>query len=117
MNNRLKLVRKKLGLSQKDFGSKLGITGGAVSKLESGQNNLTEQTIALTCTSYNVNYQWLVNGVGEMFADDDSDAQAIVDSVMTGDNEFAKSILVKFARMSEKHWEQLKEIMESMMEE
>ena len=48
---------------------------------------------------------------GNMFMDDDGDAQAIVDSVMTGDNEFAKKILVKFAKLSEEHWKQLEEIL------
>ena len=40
-----------------------------------------------------------------------SDAQAIVDSVMTGDNDFAKKILVKFAKLSDEHWKQLQEIL------
>ena len=30
---------------------------------------------------------------------------------MTGDNEFAKKILVKFAKLSEERWKQLQEIL------
>ena len=45
---------------------------------------------------------------------DVSDAQAIVDSVMTGDNDFAKKILVKFSKLSEERWKQLQEILEEL---
>ena len=68
------------------------------------------------CKTYNVNYKWLVNGIGDMFKekDNDGDAQAIVDSVMSGDNEFAKKILVKFARLSEERWRQISEILKEL---
>ena len=117
LKDRIKKIRTDAGDSQEKFASKIKASRSAVCKLESGENNPSEQTIALICSSYKVNYQWIVNGVGEMYAEDDSDAQAVVDSVMTGDNEFAKSVLVKFARLSEDHWRQLKEIMEAMMQE
>ena len=63
-----------------------------------------------------INYKWLVNGIGDMFKekDNDGDAQAIVDSVMSGDNEFAKKILVKFARLSEERWRQISEILKEL---
>ena len=117
LKDRIKKIRTDAGDSQEKFASKIKASRSAVCKLESGENNPSEQTIALICSSYKVNYQWIVNGVGEMFYDDDSDAQAIVGSVMTGDNEFAKSVLVKFSRLSEERWRQLKEIMETMMQE
>ena len=40
MNERIKVLRKKLNLSQESFGERLGITGGGISKLESGQETL-----------------------------------------------------------------------------
>ena len=99
MEERLKILRKHLGLSREDFAKKLGLKSRG--KIEN---------IKLICNTYNVSYGWLVNGNGEMFQDD-GDAQAIVDSVMTGDNEFAKKILVKFAKLSDEHWKQLQEIL------
>ena len=52
-----------------------------------------------------------------MFQDDDSDAQAIVDSVMTGDNDFAKKILVQFAKLDESRWRQIEEILNELKKE
>lgn len=67
MNERLKELRKHLGLNQKSFAEKLGITDSGLSNLESGKRNLTEQMILSICREYNVNRSWLTEGVGDMF--------------------------------------------------
>lgn len=111
INERVSILRKQLGKNQKDFAETLAIKQAALSMIENGQRDLSEKNIKLICASYKVNYDWLVNGIGDMFQSDDSDAQTIVDSVMTGDNDFAKKILVKFAKLSDEHWKQLQEIL------
>ena len=68
MNERIKLLRKTLGLNQKDFGDKLGITDASVSRIEKGERNPSEQTIKSICREFNVNYAWLLEGKGEMFS-------------------------------------------------
>lgn len=62
MKNRIKLLRKTLGLSQKDFGKKIGIGDTAVSKLEKGERNPSEQTLKSICREFNVDYFWLSEG-------------------------------------------------------
>lgn len=114
MGKRVSTLRKNLKLTQTEFAKALSIGQQALSMIENGQRDLSEKNIKLICFSYKVSYDWLVNGTGNMFQDDDSDAQAIVDSVMTGDNDFAKKTLVKFARLSEERWRQLQEILEEL---
>ena len=115
MSERLKELRKYLGLSREGFAEKLGLKSrGKIENLELGRTTPDETFLKLICNTFKVNYDWLVNGTGDMFQDDDSDEQAIVDSVMTGDNDFAKKTLVKFARLSEEHWRQLQEILEEL---
>ena len=111
IGKRVSVLRKTLKLTQTEFAKALSIGQQALSMIENGQRDLSEKNIKLICFSYKVSYDWLVNGIGDMFQSDDSDAQAIVDSVMTGDNDFAKKILVKFAKLSEEHWKQLEEIL------
>lgn len=111
IGKRVSVLRKTLKLTQTEFAKALSIGQQALSMIENGQRDLSEKNIKLICFSYKVSYDWLVNGIGDMFQSDDSDAQAIVDSVMTGDNEFAKKILVKFAKFSDEHWKQLQEIL------
>lgn len=117
MNERIKKIRNSLNLSQEDFAKKLGLKSrGKIANIEFGKTEPDEEFILLICKTYNVNYKWIAYGIGEMFkeTDNDSDAQAIVDSVMMGDNEFAKKILVKFARLSEERWRQISEILREL---
>ena len=71
MNERIKQLRKELGLSQEKFGESLGITGASVSRIESGVNNPSEPTLKLICSTFHVYYLWLTTGQGPMFENDD----------------------------------------------
>ena len=114
MNTRIQQIRKTAKMTQDEFADKIGLSKNFVWMIEKGERTPSERTIKDICREFKVNYDWLVNGTGDMFQDDDSDAQAIVDSVMTGDNDFAKKTLVKFVRLSEERWRQLQEILEEL---
>mgnify|MGYP002801435421 FL=1 len=66
---RVREIRKTLNLTLEKFGDKLGIKKGAVSAIETNRNSLTDQTAVSICREYNVNYDYLMNGEGEMFCD------------------------------------------------
>lgn len=117
MNSRILQVRKNLKLTQDDFAKKIGLSKNFVWMVEKGERTPSERTLKDICREFNVNYDWLISGEGEMFQDDDSDAQAIIDSVMTGSNEFAKKILIKFAKLSEEHWKLIEEIVTELEKE
>ena len=67
MNERVKELRKALGLSGEKFGESLGVKSPAIYKLENGTTKLTDQMIKLICLTYNVNEEWLRTGQGSMF--------------------------------------------------
>lgn len=67
MNERLKILRKTLALSGEAFGEKIGVKRSAISQIETGKNNLSDQIIKSICTVYNVSEEWLRTGEGEMF--------------------------------------------------
>lgn len=67
MNNQIKLLRKHLGLTLEEFGKRLGVTRAAISNIENGNRNVTEQMIVSICREFGVNEDWLRNGDGEMF--------------------------------------------------
>lgn len=73
MNERLKLLRKTLKLNQVDFGSKLSLTGSAISRYESGVNAMADNIVLLICREFNVNEEWLRYGTGEMFSQQSTD--------------------------------------------
>ena len=67
MKERLKQLRKVLGLNQKEFAEPLNVSHAAVSSYEKGIRSLTDRTISDICRVYNVNETWLRTGIGEMF--------------------------------------------------
>lgn len=67
IKDRLKALRKALNLTQQEFSNKVGITRGAIAKIEIGDNPLTEQMMRTICALFKVNYFWLRDGEGEMF--------------------------------------------------
>lgn len=67
MKERLKELRKQLGLTMEEFGNNLGVRKTTISSLENGVNNITNQMAKLICTTYNVNEEWLKTGNGDMF--------------------------------------------------
>lgn len=72
MNERIKELRKKLGLTLEKFGARLGVKKAAVSKWENG-DNITDQMFKSICREFNVNEEWLRNGTGEMLKPAPSD--------------------------------------------
>lgn len=66
MNKRIFEVRQSASLSMRAFGERIGISGPSVARLESGENNPSEQTIRAICSEFHVNRAWLESGIGEM---------------------------------------------------
>ncbi len=66
MNERLKRLRKSLGLTQSEFGKKIDLTDAMISRFESGQIIPQNGTIKLICLTFGVNEEWLLTGEGDM---------------------------------------------------
>ena len=73
MQNRLKELRKALGLSQKEFGARIEVTFGAVSSWELGARTPPASIIRLICKEFHISRVWLETGAGSMFEADDVD--------------------------------------------
>lgn len=67
MKARIREIRKTLNLTQEQFSSKLGVKRSAISQIEKGFNQISDQMVKSICLAYNVNEDWLRTGNGEMF--------------------------------------------------
>ena len=92
-NERVKEVRKTLGLTLEKFGDRLGIKKAAVSKIEKGETSLTDANIKAICREFSVDYMWLTTGEGEMFVETDDDFFERIDRIMAGENESRKNMI------------------------
>ena len=65
--DRIRLVRKTLGLNQVEFASRIGLTQTSLSMIELEKASLTDKNIKLICATFAVDEDWLRTGKGEMF--------------------------------------------------
>lgn len=68
INDRFKIARETLKLSQRDVAEQIGIGATAISRIESGGNNPAERTIKLFCSKLGISEDWLRTGSGPMMA-------------------------------------------------
>lgn len=94
---RVKELRKFLGLSGEKFGEKLGVKKNAISQIETGRNSLTDQMFKSICREFQVNEEWLRNGTGEMFITHDIDDEfaMIAGEIMVSDEEDFKTAIIE----------------------
>lgn len=105
---RVKEIRKSLDLTLEKFGEKLGVGKTAISKIEKGERNLTEQMTISICREYNVNYDFLTYGDGEMF---DDLPQTVIDELCAQYNlsDSEKAIIEMYVSLPEDFRQLLKE--------
>ncbi|MCB7321292.1 helix-turn-helix domain-containing protein [Lacrimispora sp. 210928-DFI.3.58] len=120
MNERLKNLRKRLELSQEEFGKRIGITKSSVSKLETGENSPSEQTIKLICSEFNINEMWLRAGKGEMFIELDRDEEIAAWASKITRSDYGNKFVPEFAhvltKLDESDWEVLEKIARLLIE-
>jgi transcriptional regulator with XRE-family HTH domain len=80
LQERLKALRKALGLTQGAFGETLGLKDSLISRIESGQVPLTDKNMELICLKHNVNGTWFRTGEGEMFNTETPDWQDLLET-------------------------------------
>lgn len=83
MKDRIKTIRKEAELTQQQLADLFGVKRNTVAQWETGANALTNQTIEQYVKAFNINREWLENGIGEMHhtQTDEEKAGAILDDV------------------------------------
>lgn len=68
MKDRILKIRKAAGLTQTEFGAELGATRPMIASYEGGKVVPDKSMQMLICSKFNINYDWLSDGIGEMTA-------------------------------------------------
>jgi transcriptional regulator with XRE-family HTH domain len=66
VNERIKMLRTHLNLTQQEFSNKTGISIITVSKIETGDTAPSKSTLKKIITNTDVHSDWLLSGVGEI---------------------------------------------------
>ena len=119
MNERIKELRKALGLTLEKFGDALGVTKTAISRLESGERGVTEQMFKSICREFDVNEEWLRTGEGEMFKElsrSEKIAVFLTDVLKDEDDSFRKQFIEAFSELDLNDWKVLEGICNNIIE-
>lgn len=123
MNERLREIRKVLGMSMEDFGKILGISKSGVSDIENGRRSVTDQHIKmLTIQPLGgklLNETWLRTGEGEMFREQSTEdiLTAFVNGLsFEGDESFKKRFVQAIAQMNDEGWEHFEKWLNEFLE-
>ena len=74
INDRVKLVRNHLKLSQSAFANSLGVSRGVIQNIDDKVTTPKPLVIQLICKMHNVDPKWLETGEGEMFLPRDEES-------------------------------------------
>ena len=108
MNNRIMQVRKDAGLSQDDFGSKLGLSRNYIWMIENGKREPSDRTVSDIARIFGVREEWLKTGEGDMYVTytrEEAIAAFIGDLLADEDDDNFKLRLIRvLAGLNEKEW-------------
>lgn len=112
---RVREIRKAMGLTLEKFGEKLGVGRGAISAIEIGRRNLTDQMAKAICREYNVNNLYLQTGKGEMF---NALPESILDELCEeyGMDDLDRSIVSSYLQLSDAERAAIKKYVQNLID-
>ena len=120
MKERIKVVRKALGLSQTDFGSKIGVKQGTVAAYESGARIPLDSVIVSICREFNVSERWLRTGEGEMFVQlsrEEEITKFAMEIIRDPGSEFQRQLLTTMARLEPAQWKLMEQMLDQLLQQ
>lgn len=121
MYERIKTVRKDVGMSQNEFAEHLGVTRSVISNLELNRLAKPEQKtslIKLISREFNVNEDWLLTGEGEMYIVSEQDeklAEAFAE-ISLSENEKLKEIVQNLTKLDDKTIDKINDLIDLLLE-
>ena len=120
MKERIKELRKSLGITQQEFADKLGLKRNTIATYEIGKAVPSDRVVSDLCNKYNVNEELLRTGEGEMFVAlnrTQQIAQLTADLFKGEKDSFKERLLLALAKLDENEWKVLEKIAEDLTKE
>ena len=114
MNERIKKIRNDLNMNQADFSKRIKVAQSTLAQFETGARTPKEIHIFAICREFGVSPTWLESGEGEPFPDNASHFDKLIDTLLVGKKETAKAVFKALARMDDKKWDALIDIILSL---
>ncbi len=111
-------LHPKINMSQESFGKSLGVTGAAISRIESGTRNASDQIVLGICRRFNISERWLRTGAGDMFAQQDRESEIaqMVQSLLSMEtSDFKARFISVLSGLRDEQWLVLEEKMREII--
>ena len=112
---RIKKIRKQYSLTQEELGKLIGVQNAAISKIENDRVMPTEASLKLICSTYHINYNWLVSGEGDMMQE--LNADELVDKYAAGESDLFRAMVRTFSSLPDDEWIKLRDLIERIKKE
>lgn len=100
MNERIKMLRKCLDMTQDEFSSKIGLSRNFIAQIETGAKSPSDRTIKDICREFNINEIWLRTGKGDMYKLIEDEVSAAASDITDSDDDFIKDFIVIYRSLS-----------------
>lgn len=116
MNERIKQLRKELGLTLEKFGERIGLRKSSLSQIENGVNGVTEQLIKSICREFNVREEWLRTGEEPKYVQMSRDERVadIVKKALASDDEFIINTFTALGQLTPAEWDLVKKFINTI---
>ena len=113
VGDRIRIIRKQNGLTQKEFGERLSITTAMVCMYEHNKPRRTERTLNAICKEFGINKDWLLLGIGNMEEKQDEISLKLKKEIIGADS-LKKTLEISSKHMTLEDWKNLNKFMEEM---
>ncbi len=101
MKERIRIIRKELGLTQEEFAKRIGLARNSVASYEIGRREPTNAIIVSICKEFHINEEWLRTGNGEMYSIQEDDYTKIAVDIDKNDPK-ARKVIIDYWNLSPK---------------
>ena len=104
MKDRIRKIRKASGLTQAEFGARIGIKGNTIGNYVIGLRTPSDAVIFSICREFNVNEDWLRTGNGDPYKElpESTELGTYIGQILTTEDEFIKKAIVNYMQLDEK---------------
>ncbi len=107
MNNRIKEIRNYFGLSQAEFGKRIGVSRDTIANMELNRIEIKDIHMKSICKEFNIDYIWLTTGQNNMFVKDIciNSEEECIEAILDNTNKITQNLLVAAKeKYTDKEW-------------
>lgn len=112
MKERIKKIRRVLGLTQREFAQQIGMKANTIATYEMGRAFPSDPAINNICKTFNVNETWLRTGEGDTFTQKspEDEITEFCRDILCHEPDFRRRFIAALAKLNPSQWDLLEDV-------